>query len=293
MHEIRSCPVCNSSQWENFYQVTDHSITKEAFNLIRCRDCHLVVTSPQPESEILSRYYQSDNYISHSGSPSSLLNFAYLQARKISLRWKRNIISSQKPPGKLLDLGCGTGEFLQVMQQTGWHVSGIEPNQSARKKAEKLVNKSILESLDQPTDSFDIITLWHVLEHLPDLNTTVEKLKAILKPDGRFLIAVPNYNSHDAQYYKEFWAGYDVPRHLWHFNQKAMVLFLQKHGLVLEKIIPMKLDAFYVSILSEKYKRNFKAGITSLVSGFMTGLSSNQQAKLTGEYSSLIYIARK
>ena len=292
MQEVSICPVCQSTEWQYMFRVIDHSISKEEFGLKRCLHCSMLVTSPRPDNNKLSCYYQSDNYVSHSGLSNSLENLIYLQARKFSLKWKLGIIKKLKPHGSILDVGCGTGQFLKTMQGSLWTVSGVEPNDQARKKAEQLLHLLIFNNIEQLTESYDLITLWHVLEHLPNLNRSLQKINALLKSDGRLLIAVPNHSSGDAHLYQEYWAGFDAPRHLWHFNKKSMVLFLQKHGFLVKKIIPMKLDAYYVSLLSEKYKQ---AGnrLGGLLKGFMNGLSSNIQAAKTGEYSSLIYIANK
>jgi 2-polyprenyl-3-methyl-5-hydroxy-6-metoxy-1,4-benzoquinol methylase len=291
MLNILECPICQSKNWKPFFEVTDHSISKEKFPLIKCEGCGLVITSPRPDDDKLGHYYQSDDYISHSGKSNNSINKIYLQARKISLRWKLNIIQHQKPSGKLLDIGCGTGEFLDTMKTAGWEISGVEPSATARNKAEQLLNQSINENLETAIGPFDIITLWHVLEHLPDLNGSLEKISKLLKSDGKLLIAVPNHSSHDGKKYEAYWAGYDVPRHLWHFNKEAMAMLLLKHGFTLQKTLPMKLDSYYVSLLSEKYKGGHAFG--NLVKGFFSGLSSNRKAKTTGEYSSLIYIAGK
>ena len=291
MLNMLECPICQSKNWNPFFEVTDHSISKEKFQLKKCEGCGLVVTSPRPDDDKLSVYYQSDDYISHSGKSNSLLNKTYLTARKFSLRWKLSIIQNIKPNGKLLDVGCGTGEFLQTIKEAGWEVSGVEPSPNARAKAEKILAQSIHENIETTIGPFEIITLWHVLEHLPDLNASLEKINNLLKSDGKLLIAVPNHSAHDGKKYGAHWAGYDVPRHLWHFNQKAMATLLHKHGFNLEKILPMKLDSFYVSLLSEKYRGSGTIG--NLVNGFLSGWSSNQKAKTTGEYSSLIYIAGK
>jgi 2-polyprenyl-3-methyl-5-hydroxy-6-metoxy-1,4-benzoquinol methylase len=291
MIKINECPICQSKNWEPFFEVTDHSISKEKFTLIKCAGCALVLTNPRPDDDKLAGYYQSDDYISHSGKSNNLINKIYLQARKISLRWKCEIILKEKPSGKLLDIGCGTGEFLDTMKTAGWEVSGVEPSATARTKAEHLLNHPISENLENAKGAFDIITLWHVLEHLPDLSSSLEKINKLLNRDGKLLIAVPNHSSHDGKKYGAYWAGYDVPRHLWHFNKEAMAMLLLKHGFTLQKTLPMKLDSYYVSLLSEKYKGGNAIG--NLVKGFFSGLSSNRKAKTTGEYSSLIYIAGK
>lgn len=291
MIKISECPICQSKNWQPVFEVTDHSISKEKFTLIKCEGCALVVTSPRPDDDKLGRYYQSEDYISHSGKSNNLVNKIYLQARKISLRWKLDIVRQEQPLGKLLDIGCGTGEFLSTMKTEGWEVSGVEPSTTAKAKAEQLLNQTISENIENVDGPFDIITLWHVLEHLADLNGSLEKIGTLLKTDGMLLIAVPNHFSHDGKKYGAFWAGLDVPRHLWHFNQKAMAMLLLKHGFTLQKTLPMKLDSYYVSLLSEKYKGGSSVG--NLVNGFLSGFSSNQKAKTTGEYSSLIYIAGK
>lgn len=291
MLNMLECPICQSKNWKPFFEVTDHSISKEKFRLKKCEGCGLVVTSPRPDDDKLSVYYQSDDYISHSGKSNSLLNKIYLTARKFSLRWKLGIIQNIKPNGKLLDVGCGTGEFLQTIKEAGWETSGIEPSTNARAKAEKILAQSIHENIETANGQFDIITLWHVLEHLPNLNASLEKISALLKSDGKILIAVPNHSSHDGIKYGTYWASYDIPRHLWHFNQKAMATLLLKHGFRVEKILPMKLDSYYVSLLSEKYRGGRTIGI--FVNGLLSGWSSNHKAKITGEYSSLIYIAGK
>lgn len=291
MHEVKVCPCCGGETWNNLFTMTDHSITQESFNLITCTSCGLVATSPRPADNKLGDYYKSEKYISHSGTSQGLVNQLYLRARKIALNWKYQIINELHPSGKLLDFGCGTGEFMHHMKTKGWQVTGMEPSDDARAKAESLSQTQIFKTEESISGKYDVITLWHVLEHLPEPNRTMEKLKAVLNDSGTLLIAVPNHWSFDGQHYGPHWAGYDVPRHLWHFNQKAMVLFLQKHGLHVKQILPMKLDAYYVSMLSEKYKK--VGGLMALLKGVWYGFHSNLGARKTGEYSSLIYIATK
>ena len=291
MVEILICPICQSTEWRQITKVQDHSISKEMFLLKECIHCSLMVTDPRPEEHQLSVYYQSENYISHSGKGQSLINRLYLIARNFSLKWKLKLINNLSLKGKILDVGCGTGEFLNKLKRDSWIIAGIEPNNSARQKAIELTTKKIHESFNELKDSFDVITLWHVLEHLPNLDETFKNITTCLIQNGVLLIAVPNYKSWDSQKYKEFWAGYDVPRHLWHFNKKSMVLLLQKYGFNLVQTIPMKLDAYYVSMLSEKYKSG--TSIINVFQGFIKGFTSNQKAKTSGEYSSLIYIAKR
>jgi 2-polyprenyl-3-methyl-5-hydroxy-6-metoxy-1,4-benzoquinol methylase len=195
-------------------------------------------------------------------------------------------------PTSLLDFGCGTGNFLQRAHQSGLDVCGVEPSDLARQHAADLVAAPIYKNLDAVEKTFDVITLWHVLEHLPDLNQKLDQLRSRLTKNGTMFIAVPNHRSADALKYKEVWAGFDVPRHLWHFSQSSMQQLFRRHELKLEHVIPMKLDAYYVSLLSNKYlaKRNTIAGMFKALTD---GLRSNLAAKKNNEYSSLIYVARK
>jgi 2-polyprenyl-3-methyl-5-hydroxy-6-metoxy-1,4-benzoquinol methylase len=291
MHEVNVCPACDSTSWKSVFDVTDHSISHETFKLIQCTGCGLIATSPRPDEDTLGDYYKSEKYISHSGTSKGFVNALYLQARNYALGWKHQIINKLYDKKTILDFGCGTGEFLQHVQQKGWTVSGMEPSDMARAKAEKLIGKPIFTSEEAITGQHAIVSLWHVLEHIPNPDQTITKLKSAMSESAALIIAVPNCPSHDASYYGEYWAGYDVPRHLWHFNRKAMVLFLRKHGLTVKQILPMKLDAYYVSMLSEKYKNS--GSLAALMKGTWRGLRSNMVASKTGEYSSLIYIATK
>ena len=201
------------------------------------------------------------------------------------------INSFQSETKTVLDVGCGTGDFLLICKTNGWSVVGVEPNSKAKKLTkDKLQTDVIFENINEiKSNQFDVITLWHVLEHVPDLDEYILKLKLLLKPNGILVIAVPNYKSFDARYYKNFWAAFDVPRHLWHFSQKSIQLLFSKFNFKLEKVLPMYFDSFYVSLLSEKYK----SGSSNFIKAFFVGLYSNLKAISNNEYSSLIYILKK
>lgn len=292
MVDITECPVCKSRSIEPFRICIDFTVSHETFSVNRCADCTLGMTSPRPDTENLGRYYQSEEYISHSGKSSGLLGPVYTTARKFALRWKVRLISSKNKKGTALDFGCGTGEFLQSLKTNGWLTDGVEPSELARKKAEALTGQKLCGTLSElPANQFDVITAWHVVEHVPDLSSIIQRLAQLLKKDGTIFIAVPNYESPDAEQYKDFWAGYDVPRHLWHFSRKSMKQLLDHHGLQVVQIVPMKLDAYYVSMLSESYKNGKPGSISNLIRGFASGLKSNLAAK-SQNYSSLIYIAK-
>jgi 2-polyprenyl-3-methyl-5-hydroxy-6-metoxy-1,4-benzoquinol methylase len=240
----------------------------------------------------LPGYYESTNYISHNNASKGLLEQAYRVARTFTLRWKYNIVRKygKHNTRTILDFGCGTGAFLTHCRNKGLEVAGVEPAYAARQSAKELVAAPIAADIAEIQGTFDAITLWHVLEHVYDLNNTLEALKQRLNADGTMFVAVPNLESHDAQLYGEHWAAFDVPRHLWHFSQQTMARLLRNHNLKIHTILPMPIDAFYVSLLSEKY-RNGEKGVPNMVNAFRQGMRSNRIAKKTGEYSSLIYIA--
>lgn len=275
-----------------FLKVKDHSVSGEEFQLIQNKTYGFLETSPQPEAKRQSDYYKTEDYISHTDSKRNLFEKVYHLVRSISLKKKLKLINSlQSLEKNLLDVGCGTGDFLQVAQQNNWNISGIEPNEQARQIANRKTNNSVFNINDLgkfKKHSFDVITLWHVLEHLPNLEQQVLTLKTLLKENGTLIVAVPNHKSNDAKHYKNFWAAYDVPRHLWHFNQDSISKLFALQNMQVVKTKPMKFDAYYVSLLSEKYK----SGSMNLFKAFWIGLRSNMKAKRSGEYSSLIYIIK-
>jgi 2-polyprenyl-3-methyl-5-hydroxy-6-metoxy-1,4-benzoquinol methylase len=289
---LENCPVCGKSEFKNFLVVQDKSVSQESFVIVACENCGFKFTNPRPDTSNIGSYYESEDYISHSNTSKGIINKAYQIVRSIAIKDKVELVNSLSPKGKILDYGCGTGFFLSACKNDGWEVEGFEPNDTARKQAE--------ETLGQPLEkvsfgkfeqnSFDVITLWHVLEHVHTLNETFQQLRNLLKPEGIMLIAVPNADSLDAKKYGENWAAYDVPRHLYHFNQATMKRLLKKHKMDLLHVKPMKYDAYYVSMLSEKYK----AGKSNMISSVLNGFKSNTYAsKNNNDYSSLIYIARK
>ncbi len=272
----------------------DYTVSHETFKLVTCSSCGLVITTPRPGPDALGRYYLSENYISHATETTSLFDAVYRIARNYNLTRKLNLIHAHTstPPQHLLDFGCGTGEFLRKVQTANIRVSGVEPSAKARNHANMLTGGAVTDTLRHAPESFDVITLWHVLEHLENLNAQFALLVSALRKSGTMFIAVPNHRAYDARYYQEYWAGFDVPRHLWHFTRDSIQRLLEKHEMKLKTIVPMKLDAYYVSMLSEQYRQG-KPSITSRAKGLLAGLKSNRHAQRTREYSSLIYIAEK
>lgn len=275
-----------------FIKVKDHSVSSEEFTLLINKEFGYLETHPKPSLEKLPEYYKSEDYISHTDSKRNLFEKVYHLIRNISLKRKLKLINSFSYNGKnLLDVGCGTGDFLQIAQKHNWTVSGIEPNNKARQIANLKTNNSAYNTeqlLEFPKHSFDVISLWHVLEHLPNLNEHLSILKSLLKENGTLIIAVPNYKSYDANYYKNFWAAFDAPRHLWHFNQESISKLFSKENMKVRETHPMKFDSYYVSLLSEKYK----SGWMNIFNAFRVGFVSNLKAKRSGEYSSLIYVIK-
>lgn len=289
---VDTCPVCGSGLNSNFLICKDSSVSQESFAIVECKKCHFKYTSPRPTKELISKYYESDQYISHNNSNKSIIDNAYYLVRKITIQNKLRLVNSTgDQEKKILDIGCGTGTFLGECKKNGWQVYGTEPNDKARATAIELTRGKIEKDFQNcfEGETFNTITLWHVLEHIHLLNETITKIKKIMEPNGTLIIAVPNCDSYDANYFKENWAAYDVPRHLYHFSTETMKLLLQKHKLKIESIIPMKWDSYYISLLSTK---NVEGNI-DLVKGLKHGYASNQWAKENNNsYSSLTYLIK-
>tara|TARA_R110002073_G_scaffold123234_1_gene266754 strand:- start:46877 stop:47728 length:852 start_codon:yes stop_codon:yes gene_type:complete len=266
-----------------FLNCKDYLVSEETYEIMLNEQNQMLVTSPIPSD--LEKYYQSEEYQSHHNSKKSVLNFLYNTVKKRSFKRKKSLFQNGKSDKTILDVGAGTGDFLLYCQENKFNVTGIEPSQTARKIAQDkgVQLKGKLE--DVLGAKFDVITMWHVLEHVPNLYECIGQLKDLLDEKGKLIIAVPNFKSYDAEHYKEFWAAYDVPRHLWHFSQKSIHNLFESVEMKVTKVHPMKYDSFYVSLLSEKHK----TGKSNFLKAFWVGLKSNMKANQTSEYSSLIY----
>lgn len=288
------CPVCGSPAINPLLTVKDHSVSGEEFVIWQCSHCSLRFTQDVPDETSIGPYYQSPDYISHSNTNKGLLNQLYQKVRRHTLQQKTSlIIKYTSAKGNLLDIGAGIGAFAAEMEKRHWEVTGIEPDEGARTQAGNLFGMDLLPTTalhELPPASFDAITLWHVLEHVHPLHDYVETLKNLLKPGGKIFIAVPNYQSLDADVYRSHWAAYDVPRHLYHFTPKSMQVLMQKHGLKIIAKKPMWFDAFYISLLSSKYR----SGKTSWLSAGVNGLRSNIKTLFNkNACSSITYIIEK
>ncbi|MBM3411994.1 MAG: class I SAM-dependent methyltransferase [Bacteroidetes bacterium] len=285
------CPACGSNSWKLVFDVIDYSITKEQFRLCECNQCTLRVTMNAPGAAAISGYYQSAEYISHSNSRKGIINRLYQEVRKITFAKKSKLVSGHLGGGvgNLLDYGSGAGAFVAHMQKDNWNAIGIEPAANARSIAKNQFGVELLDLsafMTLPAAHFDVITLWHVLEHVHELNETVQQLRRLLKPEGRMYIAVPNYTSLDAAYFGKFWAAYDVPRHLYHFSPPAMRQLMSSNQLKVHAVKPMWFDSFYVAMLSTQYQRGRVNYVKSVWQGIQTSI---QTLKDVERSSSLIY----
>ena len=272
---------------KHFLTVVDHSVSKETFDLYHDTELDMLITTPQPSLENLGKYYESEDYISHTDNKRSLFEKAYHFVKSIALKNKLQLINAEQlKKGKVLDIGAGTGDFLSVAKKDGWDTTGIEPSDRAKAIAVSKGISFVENTVDLADASFDVISMWHVLEHVPDLDFQIKELKRLLKPTGTLIVAVPNFKSFDAKHYGAFWAAYDVPIHFWHFSKKAIKLLFEKKEMILEKVLPMKFDSFYVSLLSEKYKN----GKMNFIKAFLIGLQSNWRGNRNNEHSSHIYV---
>lgn len=290
MPSTTPCPVCLSQHTTTAFEAQDYTVSGEMFHVWKCNDCTFHFTAPVPPESEIGKYYKSEDYISHSNTSRGLINRAYQTVRNITLRSKRKLITRNtgKSKGKLLDIGCGTGNFLNNMKQAGWDVSGIEPSPEAREQAQKNFGITPMDPAklyNLPDGKYDAVTMWHVLEHVYDLDGYMKKIRSLLAPGGKAFIAVPNHLSVDAVKYGPGWAAWDVPRHLYHFNPHSMEVLLKRSGFRLLGMKRMPFDSFYVSMLSEKYRKG------GMIAGVWTGFRSWVAALVNKRRcSSLIYI---
>lgn len=284
-----ACPVCEATQFETHLEVKDWMITKEVFTIQKCTSCSFHFTNPVPSEDTIGTYYKSEEYVSHSSTNKGLVNKLYNIVRNITLAKKVSLIQSYAKGNSILDIGSGTGHFLNACKQNDLKVQGLEPDIDARTFAKDNFGLD-LEPLDTlqsiASNSKDVITMWHVLEHVYHLKRDIIQITRVLKEDGTLFIAVPNMNSYDATLYKEYWAAYDVPRHLYHFQENTIKELFSQFDMVCVDVLPMKFDSYYVSMLSEKYKGG------NIVKAFMNGFLSNMKSATNG-YSSQIYVFKK
>lgn len=295
MISYNNCPLCNSEAVELLYEVPDYFLSGKVFPLAKCNSCTFIFLKDQPEGDELEEYYQSDEYISHNSEAPGLTSLIYRISRSIMLKRKTLIVNNLtgRSQGYILDIGSGTGHFAGAMKKAGWSADGIELNEKARSFSEKEfgIRTYIPGEISSLQDgSYDCITLWHVLEHFADPFSYAAEMKRLLKTEGIALVALPNSSSADAGYYAKQWAAWDVPRHLWHFSPETFRLFVEKSGFRVISVRRLPLDAFYISVLSEKYRKSRLPLLTGFIKGFWFSLMSLINKNKT---SSLIYALRK
>ena len=290
---LEKCPVCEDVNFTAKITCNDHTTSKANFNIVSCETCNFTFTNPRPLDEKLGDYYKSDIYISHTNNSKGLFNWIYQNVRAYAIRTKVALLKSVKKDGAHLDIGCGTGEFLNACENSGFNTKGVEPSMLARQQAIENYNLSVSENTDlsqYDNSEFNSISMWHVLEHVPNLNETLSHFNRVLKPEGKLIVAVPNHKSWDANYYKEYWAAWDVPIHLWHFSKNTIERLFKNHNFELTKTKPMIFDSYYVSLLSEE----FMSGKKNFIKGFLIGFLSNLFGTFTKRgHSSTIYIFEK
>lgn len=285
----KTCPWCGSEDSHIHLWIRDEFLSHEEFQIHECPKCGLLFTEPRPSKEKIGEYYKSEEYYSHQENKHGFIPKIYEKVKSVNLKKKYRISTKGMKTGKVLDIGCGVGDFLHTMEQKGWECTGVEPSKDAKNIARKRIKGKLFapeEVIKMQEASFDLITMWHVLEHVDDLKWELEQLTRLIKPDGRIVIAVPNYKSYDAQFYKELWAAYDVPRHLNHFNQKTLANIFKTKGLNLVQTDKLIWDAYYISYMSEQYKHHS----LPLLRGVFRGWISNCKARKSWEWSSMVYV---
>lgn len=296
MEVIQNCYCCNNTDFR-LYTTAKDNYSDESFNIVQCNHCHFIFTNPRPDVQEIGKYYTAPTYLSHQSHSKGLVQSIYRYARNFMKRKKLALIQrsiNKQANFSLLDFGCGTGDFLGFVKQQQIFAEGVEPDDQARAVAKSINNVdtySIEQSKQFEHNKFDVITLWHVLEHIHNLHEQITYFNNWLKPNGKLIIAVPNIESYDAAYYGKYWDALDVPRHIYHFSPSNLKQIVEQHNFALTATHPLFLDAYYVSMRSEWHKgtSKFMAYLKAIWRGFI----SNSDAKKSGNYSSLIYIFEK
>jgi 2-polyprenyl-3-methyl-5-hydroxy-6-metoxy-1,4-benzoquinol methylase len=290
---LKKCKACGNENFEQLFNATDYWVSKESFAIRKCGNCGFAYTFQAPSEAEIGKYYQHADYVSHSDTSQGLFFKVYHLVREYMLGRKRAIIENHVSKGRVLDIGAGTGYFLNHMQQKGWQVDGVEPDAGAGHVAAKNFKIALRQKLDDFSNLenfYQSISMWHVLEHVHEPEKYFQIFSKILATDGRVFIAVPNHSSADAKFYAENWAAWDVPKHLWHFTPNAMKLFAEQNGFEIEKKYMLPFDSFYISMLSEKIAGN---ALLSYLRGPWIGLYSFIKSLINTDCaSSVVYVLK-
>jgi len=284
------CPLCQS-ELETVFSTKDYLVSGDSFDIEECSVCQLRLTNPFPEKTEIDRYYESEEYISHSEESKGMFDSIYNMVRSYMLGRKTSIVkrSAGSSEGSVLDIGCGAGHFLNTMKTNGWDIKGVDASSKAR---ELVKNKFGIDTIspDDWMDSegkYDVITCWHSLEHVHEPWEYLQKIKHQLKENGILLVALPNYDSTDGSKYGANWAAYDTPRHLYHFTPASIQTIMNQNGFSVQRSCRMNFDPFYVSLLSASHKGS--SAISGILNGFISWFISAFKKE---KCSSLIYIMK-
>ena len=249
-----TCPLCGSDKYHILFKAKDNRFGSPGeFTIVECNECGLRFTTPRPTEEELVLYYP-DHYAPYQGRDvTKLKSHSRWQRIKEDIkksplgpllirllyghsRWMPNL-----PQGvKVLDFGCSTGTFLNSLKDRGWNLHGVDMSGKAVNYAKEVLGLNVirgtLEEIDFPSNHFDVVFAWHVLEHLLNPLRTLKEINRILKPNGYFIFAVPNAASWEWRVFKNKWYDLDPPRHLFHYTSKTASLFLQKADFRIERI---------------------------------------------------------
>ncbi len=291
---MNTCIACGSSRFETLVNSQDFCVTQEAFDVSRCASCGFAYTVNAPSQDQIGRYYAHEDYVSHTDTNEGLFFRMYHKVREYMLGRKKAYMENHAKVKRVFDIGAGTGYFVSYLRSCGIHAVGFEPDSNARQQAKKKFDLDLIDDIDvvlQEADSFDAVTLWHVLEHVHDLKGYFKKFNLLLKDDGLLVIAVPNYTSFDAQFYRKYWAAYDLPKHLWHFSPNSIQLLAKSESFQLIKTYPMPFDPFYIALLSEGHKQSGKLG--KLRGVFIGAISFVKGWIKPSVASSVVYVFKK
>lgn len=292
--EIKACIVCGSTDHQTELLVTDWLVTQEKFNVKRCNKCLFRFTANPPSAEAAGKYYETEEYVEHSDNNDGFINKLYHFGRKWMMKYKLSLIQNLQTGNRLLDVGSGAGYFLNFMQQSGYAVEGVEISEKAVKGCKDKYNIDAYHPSrligNKIEINVDIITLWHVFEHVYEYDEYFNSFSKLLSKDGRLIIAMPNYKCLEEKIYRTHWNGYDTPRHLWHFTPETFKKFAADRGFEIVKMKSLPLDPFYNSMISASYKKSFTLLPITLLNGILSSILSSISLKHS---SSIVYILKK